>query len=385
MNSWRSQPYRIDGIAQNVDSAVLENAIAASRAVVRVDHRMPPVLTLRHLAYLTDVNFQTLRDIVGRVRKDPYRAFHVRKRKRPDEKQRYRIICVPEPPLLQAQSWIAHRILSFGKPHAASTAYGSGCSIESAVSRHCGASTLIKLDVQRFFESISELQVYRVFRRLGYQPLVAFEMTRICTRQVYRGRPELDRERLSHRAPYLIKAYKQGAIGYLPQGAPTSPMLANLAAYELDDTIEEIARRRDLRYSRYADDITLSMHGDAMSKRQAHEVIDKVYEAMWMHGLSPNRAKAKIVGPGARKVVLGLLVDGERPRLTREFKANLRMHLYYLLHPAIGPTQHAERRRFAAVAGLRHHLQGLIAYANQIEPEYAMLRKAEFDGIEWPL
>lgn len=46
----------------------------------------------------------------------------------------------------------------------------------------CGATSLIKLDLTNFFESILEPQVYELFRSFGYQPLVAFELSRLCTR-----------------------------------------------------------------------------------------------------------------------------------------------------------------------------------------------------------
>src|SRR5205823_5981263 len=84
--------------------------------------------------------------------------------------------------LMQVQRWIAQRILALGRPHTASFAYAKGNSIKDAAALHCGCRWLIKLDVRRFFESISEIAVYHVFCRLGYQPLVAFELARICTR-----------------------------------------------------------------------------------------------------------------------------------------------------------------------------------------------------------
>ena len=104
---------------------------------------------------------------------------------------------------------------------------------------------------------------------------------------------------------------------------------------------------------------------------------------MVRHGLSPNRAKTKIVTAGSRKIVLGLLVDGELPRLSREFKSNLRMHLYYLNHPMIGPRGHAESRGFESIIGLRAHVRGLIAHAQLVEPEYASARLEEFNNIAW--
>ena len=81
--------------------------------------------------------------------------------------------------------------------------------------------------------------------------------------------------------------------------------------------------------------------------------------------------------------MLGLLVDGPKPRLAKEFKARLRMHLYYLNHPRIGPARHAENRGFESIVGLRSHVRGLIAYAQLVDPGYAEARLGEFMSVEW--
>ncbi len=101
-------------------------------------------------------------------------------------------------------------------------------------------------------------------------------------------------------------------------------------------------------------------------------------------GLAPNITKTQIMPPGARKIVLGLLVDGEVPKLSREFRSKLRMHLYYLKHSDVGPVSHAENRGFESVFGLKNHIEGLIAYAGQIDPKYAALCNNQMEKINWP-
>jgi RNA-directed DNA polymerase len=74
---------------------------------------------------------------------------------------------------MMTQRWIAHYILNSQAVHHCSFAFSPGASIRKCAARHVGARWLIKLDVVGFFGSITEIQVYRVFRSLGYQPLIA--------------------------------------------------------------------------------------------------------------------------------------------------------------------------------------------------------------------
>jgi len=169
-------------------------------------------------------------------------------------------------------------------------------------------------------------------------------------------------------------------MGHLPQGAPTSPMLSNLVVRKLDEELEAIAVSSGWEYTRYADDICFSTTGDS-DHAACRRIIGATSKLMGKHGLSPNSSKTKISGPGSRKIVLGLLADTESPRLTRQFKAGIRQHLYYM--KKYGPSQHARMRGFVSVLGLRNHLLGLAAYATQVEMVYAMGVKGDLDELDW--
>ena len=246
---------------------------------------------------------------------------------------------------------------------------------------------MIKIDIRDFFESITEIDVYRVFRERGYQPLVALEIGRICTRLRDKHRDLgswVSRRRHSRHFIYARdRTYPRTHLGVLPQGAPTSPMLANHAVHGLDAKLTGIASEYGLTYSRYADDLTFSTKDKSFGRARAHDVIGQIYRTLGKRGLSPNRAKTVIASPGARKIVLGLLVDGPKPRLTREFRSRLRMHLHYVADPKHGPRQHAKARGFSSVEGLRQHLLGLIAFAGQIDAVYADRCRAQMRQANW--
>ena len=100
-------------------------------------------------------------------------------------------------------------------------------------------------------------------------------------------------------------------------------------------------------------------------------------------GLIANRQKTTIVPPGARKILLGVLVDRDEPHLTRAFRNNIETHLYALTHPEIGPMAHRKTRGFASTIGMKRHITGLIAFAHHVDPVYADRLYADFNRIKW--
>ena len=388
MSPWRPQHYVKEGRKAGVPEDILQNVCAIADRIAKKCPAALPVLSLGHLAHLTGIPYKYLRELVCRERSDDYRTFRMSKNtpggSGENQRKSYRIICVPQPPLMTAQRWISQNILSKAPTHAASYAYAPGSKYVDAARLHCGCRWLIKLDVSRFFESITEIQAFRAFHSLGYSRLVSFELARICTRVRRSGAPTNRWDSHWWRYESIID-YHHKELGYLPQGAPTSPMLSNLVMRALDQKLSDHCLANQLTYSRYADDIAISTTDATFSRSKAADVISKVYELMAEHGLSPNIAKTRIRTPGSRKVVLGLLVDGEAPRLTRGFRDKLRQHLYYCTHQKIGPVSHAKKRGFDSVVGLKHHLDGLIIFANHIQPAFGVQCRADFNAINWPI
>lgn len=382
MSSWHPQHFEKAALDAGGNLDIVKSAVAAGKAVIAVHPDLTPVFTLRHLAHLTDAPYGILRNVVAR-KIDPYRSFRIVKSVAENIGENYRLISVPDNFLLRVQRWLAANILVYGRPHSASAAYTPGSDIKLTASLHCGARWLVKLDIKRFFESITEISAYRVFHELGYQPLVAFELSRICTRQ-RKSPPTNWKPWRSYTDKWpTIPAYWSGQMGYLPQGAPTSPMIANLAVKSLDSAIAAISEQYGLVYTRYADDLSLSTKRESFARTDASRLIGEIYEVMGAHGFSPNLTKARVLPPGSRKIVLGLLVNGMTPRLTREFRARLRMHLYYL--ESMGPVSHQLRREFVSVRALRNHIEGLVNFAHHIDPKFAASCRAKLVHVQWPL
>ena len=287
---------------------------------------------------------------------------------------------MPSQTLMTVQKWIERFVLSNLEVHSASHAFRRGSSIVRCAQQHCGARWLVKMDIADFFGSITEIQIYRVFRKLGYVPLVAFELARLCTDVPTSSNKHRLIAWKTLRKRKGIKAYSNPYLGRLPQGAPSSPMLANLAMMEMDVKISQLASKYGLTYTRYSDDLTFSTKNE-FSRAKSTEVIREVALLLKSKGLYPNNKKTAVIPPGARKVVLGLLVDGDVPRLSREFRDRMRQHLYYL--ETLGIQTHVDARGFDSVGGFYRHFGGLIDYANMVNPQYAAAIKARFTSLPW--
>lgn len=379
---WDSQAYIAGARAANVDPKIVAAALGHAKAIRSASKDLPIIFTLAHLAQVCGVSHRYLIEVAGRG-SDPYRDYITKKREDPQGtavSRRYRIICMPDPELKKVQRWIHQNILSKIAPHPASTAYSDNNTLLDAAARHANARWLVKIDVERFFESIKEPYVASVFERLGYPDLLSFQLARLCTRlPSIKSRQDIFRR---HSKP--PKGVMQNEwIGFLPQGAPTSPQLANLVMRSFDRRIAALSKTGGLRYSRYSDDMIFSTPG-SFSRDQATSFVHRVYDVLGAHGFEANRTKTSIAAPGARKVVLGLLVDRDEPRLTRDFRSNIETHLHYLERPDVGPVAHAEARKFDSIIGLQNHLLGLIAFARQIDRTYGDELRARIRAIDWP-
>lgn len=386
MHKWCPQQFRKNGNNKGIDPSIVENAIQHARLVTEINPKLPPIFSLKHLAHLTGVDYALLRSSVERKSPEPYKVFRLNKKRINTRRNSYRIICVPDDFLMKTQRWITQNILKHCVTHSASKAYAENCKIIDAANLHCGCKWMIKLDVKNFFESFSEISAYRIFRSFGYQPLISLELSRLCTRLGTLTNMRKHPNWLATEKNYnVIKKYRNNRIGHFPQGAPTSPMLSNLAMIEFDKKVENIANNNGLFYSRYADDLCLSTSSAVFDRNKAKKVIGAIYNEMRKIGLEPNLTKTQVLPPGARKIVLGLLVDSERPRLSREFRSKMRMHLYFMTHSDVGPALHASKRGFESVLGLKNHIEGLITYARQIDAAYASTCSQQMLNIDWPI
>ena len=325
------------------------------------EKRLPVIFTLRHLAKITDTDYRVLHATVARKRENRnYRLFAVKKRS-----GGRRFLHAPCRTLSIVQEFLNREMLQRISPHPASFAFHSGVGIRECAQRHCGAKWLLHFDLKDFFHHVTEMEVFEIFKGLGYRPLLAFEISRICTTtKLPRRLNELCKFPRSYRGLDADIPYPVSRWGVLPQGASTSPMLSNLAARALDDALSKYARSNGFVYTRYADDLTFSASrlpkGKSIS-RIRKEIVGLVVEC----GFVENESKFRVAGPGARKVVLGLLVDGERPRLTKATVKRIDRLLYAI--GKYGLVEVSKHERFDSAYGFYNHISGLIAYTKDVD------------------
>ncbi|MFG2800284.1 reverse transcriptase family protein [Streptomyces pseudovenezuelae] len=290
---------------------------------------------------------------------DPYTLFSRPKR----EPGKVRTIAAPSPVLMDIQRWLLSNIFERVRPHRASYAYQQGRSAVQCAKRHLGATWLLKFDLHDFFHSVGEPAVYRILRSVGYNALISFEIARICTRL-----PEGEARAFTRSKYPTIESYSGLAAGFLPQGAPTSGAIANLTAYELDDRLSEVADRYDLVYTRYADDMTFSTMRH-LNRTIVTQCIADVTKAVHQSHFRVHRKKTRVVPPGARKLVLGLLVDGDRLRIPVRARQRLEAHVRGAA--IFGLSAHIEHARYSSLGGFVRHVDGLLRYAQGVDRDWA--------------
>ncbi|MCV2867434.1 reverse transcriptase family protein [Defluviimonas sp. WL0002] len=213
-----------------------------------------------------------------------------------------RAISAPCQHLKLMQRALLDRILCHVAPHDAAMAFVRGRSIASNARRHHRATHIFTTDICSFFPSITAAHLSPMFEK-----------------------------RFRHLSSDAIKEIIDLVTdeGRLPQGAPTSPHLANLVMFDFDERCSWFCDRLGAVYTRYADDISISAK-DAETLRHIASVVAEGLRALAMQ---VNPEKTRHLGPLHRKTVTGLDIGGERIRPTRTFRkktaALVRMSVRY--------------------------------------------------------
>jgi hypothetical protein len=281
-----------------------------------------------------------------------------------------RLLEAPKARLKAIQRRILHDILDCIPPHDAAHGFRAGRSLASFVAPHAGQRIVLRLDLRDFFASIRARRIERLFRIAGYPSAVARILAGLCTNVVPDDAwPAPSEEiRLPHRPLF--------ARPHLPQGAPTSPALANLCAYRLDCRLAALARAAGARYTRYADDLAFSGARDfERSSRRFHVQVCLV---ALEEGFEVNTRKTRFMRPGVRQYLAGLVVNC-RPNIIRADYDLLKATLHNCI------VQGPRSQNHDGYPDFRAHLLGRIAWVEQFHSDRGRRLREMFDHIRWEM
>ena len=199
---------------------------------------------------------------------------------------------------------IIRRALYVPSPHA--MGFIQGRCVRDNASLHVGKNYVFNTDLKDFFPSISQ---YRVWKNLQYKPFgfsqdIAKVIAGLCC---------------------VVDGPGKENKGYLPQGSPCSPILTNIVCQKLDKKLANLARKHNLTYSRYADDITFSSmhnvyHEDSEFMTEFVKIIEEERFVI-------NEKKTRLQKKGERQEVTGLVVNS-KVNTTREYVRDIQSILY---------------------------------------------------------
>ena len=282
----------------------------------------------------------------------------------------WRLLEVPHGYLMGLQRRLLDELVAHLPPHQAACGFTRARSLLDHARAHTGQPVLLKFDLTDFFASVRVSRVHALFATLGYPEPVARALAALCT--VATPEPVLQRLRDEGRMSWQLAQRLRDA--HLPQGAPTSPALANLCAFRLDLRLDGLAHTLGARYTRYADDIVLS--GGAQLKVTRDRIETWVGRIAREEGFALNPRKTRCLGAGRRQTVCNVVVNS-RPNLARDEFDRLKAVLHQCaLH---GPsTQNRD-----GLAHWREHLRGRVAWAAQLNAAKAERLQRLFECIDW--
>jgi len=270
-----------------------------------------------------------------------------------------RTLLIPDDRLKFLQKEILGILLDLYRPRAPVHGFTKNRSALTNAKAHEGRRYLLNLDLKDYFASVSRNRVVGLLEKLGIDASVADVIASFC---IFRDQ--------------------------LPQGAPTSPILANMVTFRMDRELMEFGQKHHLKYTRYADDLTFSSYRAPISlfkdglptegKITEKNLSDEIRFIINSNGFDLNPDKIWFSATRSRKEVTGIIVN-QFPNVKRSFIRELRV----LLHKAetLGLSQ-AERdyQSFSGKsAPLEQVLRGRLEWISQIRgrdfPCYQMLAR----------
>jgi RNA-directed DNA polymerase len=284
-----------------------------------------------------------------------------------------RLIEAPKPRLKDLQRQILLWILEKIPAHPAVHGFVKGRSIRTFVAPHVGKQVVLRMDLQDFFPTFSGARIQSLFRTLGYPESVADLLGGICTNATP---PDIWNELVPDLGMVSMNEVRRlYSRPHLPQGAPTSPALANICSYRLDCRLAALAKSADAAYTRYADDLAFS--GGKEFEKRAERFGLHVAAILREEGFTVHHRKTRIMRQGVRQHLAGL-VTNQRMNVARADFDRLKATLTNCVRLGPGSQNREGRPRF------RSHVEARVAFVESINPGKGKRLRTILDQIQWP-
>ena len=246
---------------------------------------------MRHLADLLGSRRAYLEDLASHAGGSYGRSFDMRRER---GKGKWRHIDSPDEPLKRVQRAIHNKLLRdvvFPPEYCGGLA---GRSTKDNAGAHVGQPLVVCLDLKDCFPSISNRKVFAAIKdTFTASDEVAGILTKLTT---YQRR--------------------------LPQGAPSSPMLANLVLFPMYVEMTALAESLGCVASYYVDDITISGPSAAQS-------IEGIVDAARHHGFAVSPRKKRLLPASVRQSVTGIVVN-RKLSTSRSVREGIRHRIFAL-------------------------------------------------------
>ncbi|MFT3698890.1 MAG: reverse transcriptase family protein [Kofleriaceae bacterium] len=259
----------------------------------------------------------------------------------PKAKGGTRKIHAPRPWLRKIQRKILDEILAKIPTHDAAHGFVRDRSTVTNAKPHVGSALVVKLDLKDFFPTVHYRRVRGLFQSLGYNAGVASALAGLTT-----YRPQL---------PNGETVWP----GTLPQGAPTSPAIANLTCRRLDSRLTNLAAKFGATYTRYADDLTFSFA--AMPEIRIGRFLWFVDGICEQEGFVERPDKRRILRAKHQQRITGIVVN-ESVHVPRADRKRFRA----ILHNC---AKHGVASQAKGNDHFESYLAGYAAYVHMVEPE----------------
>jgi len=340
-------------------------------AEVLEKQNLPVIFSTKHLSLLIGIEYAKVEYLIF-TREKHYQYYEIKKKrggKRP--------ISSPHRTLKLVQKWINENILANIEVHKSAFGFCANKSILNNAKVHIGQDFILNIDLLKFFDTIIENRVYGIFKALGYHNNLSVDLAKLCTVCKKESIDDYFELFIRKGNKKLNNTFKDKST--LPQGAPTSPSLSNFIARRLDIRLSGYALKNNLKYSRYADDITFSWNEDSNLKKST------IFKIIKEEGFFVNWKKIKFYGKSSNKrIVTGLMVSNE-VKIPKKFKKEIERHLFFC--EKYGVKSHLEylikKYPNKNLGYFREWMEGKIRFIYMIEPIEGAKLFEKYNNIDW--